>query len=135
MGGGDPSKRGVLGSGSVRGTCKSFNGAHGYGFIALDDGSDIFVHIRDCDGSQPAAGDILAFDLVESPNRPGKMMASNVSGGTAPIESQKGDKGWGKGMMGGYGAYGGGGNGKGGWGGGGGYDAWGGSAAAWGGYG
>ncbi|CAK9045880.1 unnamed protein product [Durusdinium trenchii] len=66
---------------SVSGPCKSFNGMKGWGFIDYG-GQDVFVHIKDCVGGQPAPGDALTFDLEES--APGKYKAKNVSGGSAP---------------------------------------------------
>ncbi|CAE7949544.1 cspLB [Symbiodinium sp. KB8] len=63
-----------------QGSCKSFNGFKGWGFIDYN-GQDVFVHIRDCQGGQPAPGDMLTFDLEES--QPGKFKAKNVVGGTA----------------------------------------------------
>eukprot|EP00440_Ansanella_granifera_P049626 gb/GFBE01053778.1/.p1 GENE.gb/GFBE01053778.1/~~gb/GFBE01053778.1/.p1 ORF type:complete len:120 (+),score=39.00 gb/GFBE01053778.1/:1-360(+) len=70
---------------TASGTCKSFNGMKGWGFVEYN-GTDIFVHIKDCTGLQPKAGDTLTFDLEESKNRPGQYQAKNVSGGTNPRE-------------------------------------------------
>mmetsp|Transcript_18715 Transcript_18715/g.35116 ORF Transcript_18715/g.35116 Transcript_18715/m.35116 type:complete len:220 (-) Transcript_18715:126-785(-) len=63
-----------------QGSCRSFNGLKGWGFIEYN-GQDVFVHIKDCQGGQPAPGDMLTFDLEES--SPGKYKAKNVVGGTA----------------------------------------------------
>lgn len=85
---------GVMGNGSCRGTVKSFNAMKGWGFIEYGD-QDIFVHIRDCIGSQPQTGDMVAFDLEESPAKPGSQKAVHVTGGSAPLGG--GEKGFGKG--------------------------------------
>ncbi|CAE7688017.1 cspA [Symbiodinium sp. CCMP2456] len=72
---------------SATGTVKSFNGAKGFGFIDCGFGTDVFIHIKDCiDGNQPAAGDVLTFDLEPSKSKPGQMQAKNVKGGTAVKE-------------------------------------------------
>mmetsp|Transcript_5931 Transcript_5931/g.10744 ORF Transcript_5931/g.10744 Transcript_5931/m.10744 type:complete len:379 (+) Transcript_5931:75-1211(+) len=72
---------------SATGTVKSFNGAKGFGFIDCGTGTDVFIHIKDCiDGNQPAAGDVLTFDLEPSKSKPGQMQAKNVKGGTAVKE-------------------------------------------------
>lgn len=83
---------------TAQGIVKSFNGAKGWGFVEYG-GLDVFVHIKDCTGGQPALGDILTFDVEPSSHKPGQMQAKNVSGGTAPREMQTG--GCGGGMMGG----------------------------------
>jgi len=78
---------------------KSFNGGKGYGFISYNE-SDVFVHIRDCEGDgQPATGDTVTFEVEESPSKPGTYKAMKVNGGTAPREmpGQAGMKGGGKG--------------------------------------
>ncbi|CAE8720034.1 unnamed protein product, partial [Polarella glacialis] len=89
---------------SAQGLCKSFNGAKGWGFVDCG-GTDVFVHIKDCTGGQPAQGDILTFDVQPNQNKPGQMVAKNVSGGSAPREEQGGMGGMGGkgGMMGGMG--------------------------------
>jgi len=102
--------KGVVGTGTLQGTCKSFNPEKGYGFIQPADGSDnIFFNIKQMqDGSTPQAGDWLTYDVEPSPIKPGQMQGSNVTGGT----------GWGADK------------GKGGFGGG--KDAWGGKGGGWG---
>ncbi|CAE8709818.1 unnamed protein product, partial [Polarella glacialis] len=56
------------------GSVKSFNGAKGFGFVDCGTGTDVFVHIKDCtDGAQPAAGDVLRFDLEPSTSKQGQM--------------------------------------------------------------
>lgn len=84
---------------SNEGTVKSYNGGKGYGFITQDDGSDVFVHERDCGGAAPQAGDRVNFDIEESPSKPGTFVAKNVSGCTGIPEGKggvKGGKGGGK---------------------------------------
>jgi len=71
------------------GTVKSFNGGKGYGFIDVE-GTDIFCHASDCGGAQPAVGDVVTFDLVESPSKPGTFVAKSVTGCSGVLESQKG---------------------------------------------
>jgi len=101
------------GTGQNEAQCKSYNGAKGWGFIEYD-GQDIFLHVKDCQGGTPAAGDWLRFDVEEDPVRgQGQMKAANVSGCTGIPESLKGkgkgmDKGFGKGygpMWGGSGMW------------------------------
>jgi len=109
-------------AGAHQGSCKSFNGEKGFGFIIGGDGADIFFHVRGMtDGTTPQAGDALSFDLEESKIKPGQMQASNIQGGTGWAAPKGGGKDGGKG----YGAA------KGGdsWGG----DSWGAPAASWGG--
>lgn len=76
------------------GTCKSFNGPKGWGFIVGGPefgGVDIFVHIKDCaDGGQPQQGDVLMFTTEESRTKPGQLCAKNVQGGTAPRDAPPG---------------------------------------------
>ncbi|CAE8649794.1 unnamed protein product [Polarella glacialis] len=76
------------------GTCKSFNGLKGWGFIDMG-GTDVFIHIRDVTGLQPKQGDVLSFDVEARAQDPSKYQAKNISGGTAPREQEGG------GMMGG----------------------------------
>jgi len=78
---------------SQEGTVKSFNGAKGYGFITKDDGSDVFVHERDCGGAAPQAGDRVTFEAQESPSKPGTYVAKDVTGCTGIPEGKGGEKG------------------------------------------
>eukprot|EP00930_Biecheleria_cincta_P063686 TRINITY_DN4921_c0_g1_i1.p1 TRINITY_DN4921_c0_g1~~TRINITY_DN4921_c0_g1_i1.p1 ORF type:complete len:197 (-),score=49.04 TRINITY_DN4921_c0_g1_i1:164-754(-) len=55
----------------------------GYGFITSADGEGIFYHHTELKGKPPQEGDTLFYDLAESPKGDGKMVAVNVSGGTA----------------------------------------------------
>jgi cold shock CspA family protein len=118
-----PGGKGIQGTGSMQGTCKSFNAEKGFGFITGADGSDVFVHRSGMvDGSTPQAGDTITFDVEPSKQKPDQMQAVNATGGTG-YDTGKGGKGGGWGMDSwGGGGWGGGGYGasKGGWGGGGG---------------
>jgi len=102
--------KGSAGTGAYQGTCKSFTGEKGFGFIIGSDGSDIFFHAKGLqDGSTPQAGDVLQFDLEDSRLKPGQMQAQNITGGTGLGKGEDkgkgkgygkaegGDKGWGKG--------------------------------------
>ena len=60
------------------GTVKWFNSQKGFGFIATEDGSDIFVHYSDisADGYKALEeGDSVTFDIVDGEKGP---RASNV---------------------------------------------------------
>jgi len=89
----------VEGTGAYEGTCKAF-GMKGFGFITQADGSELFVHVKDCVGSRPVPGDKLKFDIRDSETKPGQQQASNVTGGTAPLVDPNQDKGMGKGAWG-----------------------------------
>lgn len=68
---------------SLTGECKSFSGKNGFGFIVGEDGSDVFVHLRECvDGMVPQKRDMLSYDLGESKHHPGQQVAINVTGGS-----------------------------------------------------
>ena len=67
----------VEGTGAHNGKCKSF-GAKGYGFIIMEDGTEVFFNVKDCVGSKPAAGDILKFDVAESTMKPGSKEAEGM---------------------------------------------------------
>ncbi|MCD6365481.1 MAG: cold-shock protein [Planctomycetes bacterium] len=60
------------------GKVKWFNDSKGFGFIASDDGTDVFVHHSDIQASgfrTLAEGDDVTFDIVDSDKGP---RASNV---------------------------------------------------------
>lgn len=55
------------------GTVKWFNPKKGYGFIATDDGSDIFVHYASISGEGYKSlkeGDAVSFDVVDGDKGP-----------------------------------------------------------------
>merc|ERR1719266_2546981 len=115
----------------MKGTCKKFDSAKGYGFIEGEDGTEYFVHqtqIKAEGFRSLAVGESLEFDVVTGDN--GRTQAHNVTGpgGTNVKGEQRG---------GGGGGYGGGGRGGGGYrgGGGGGYSGGGGGYSGGGGYG
>jgi CspA family cold shock protein len=62
----------------AQGTVKWFNDAKGFGFIAREDGGDVFVHfsaIQDNGFKSLAEGQAVTFDVVDSPKGP---KAANV---------------------------------------------------------
>jgi len=91
---------------SCQGVVRSFNDSKGWGFIAYD-GSDVFVHIKDCQGGKPVVGDTVAFEMDPSKASSGQMKALTVVGGTGSLDDTgKGcGKGKGNGKVVGTGAY------------------------------
>ena len=62
-----------------KGTVKWFNGSKGYGFIAREEGEDVFVHYNAIEGDGYRSldeGDQVQFELGEGPKG---LQASNVS--------------------------------------------------------
>lgn len=84
---------------SSSGTVKSFNANKGFGFVQVD-GTDVFIHLRECQGGLPQVGDTLMFDLEESRSKPGSYKASNITGGTGAMPEQSAGKGGGSGVKG-----------------------------------
>ncbi len=67
----------------LSGVVKWFNDAKGYGFIATDEGKDIFVHYTaiNMDGRKTLSeGQQVEFDIADGPKGP---QAANVSSGSA----------------------------------------------------
>lgn len=57
----------------MKGVCKWFNEKKGFGFITLDDGSDVFVHFSAIkrDGFKSLnEGDKVEFEIQEGPKGP-----------------------------------------------------------------
>ncbi|OGW60421.1 MAG: cold-shock protein [Nitrospirae bacterium RBG_16_64_22] len=62
----------------ARGTVKWFNDAKGFGFIAQEEGKDVFVHFSAIEGDgfkTLAEGDSVEFEVTQGPKGP---QASNV---------------------------------------------------------
>eukprot|EP00406_Dinophysis_acuminata_P076455 CAMPEP_0179263686 /NCGR_PEP_ID=MMETSP0797-20121207/28007_1 /TAXON_ID=47934 /ORGANISM="Dinophysis acuminata, Strain DAEP01" /LENGTH=215 /DNA_ID=CAMNT_0020971853 /DNA_START=40 /DNA_END=687 /DNA_ORIENTATION=- len=74
---------------SCSGTVKSFNGQKGFGFIDFE-GTDVFVHMKDCQGGVPDQGDTVYFDVEDSPAKPGSKRATNVTGGSGAARGVQG---------------------------------------------
>jgi CspA family cold shock protein len=58
---------------TVKGTVKWFNESKGFGFIAKEDGGDVFVHYSEIEGEgykTLAEGDKVTFEVVDSPKGP-----------------------------------------------------------------
>jgi CspA family cold shock protein len=65
----------------ANGTVKWFNDAKGYGFIRVDDGTEVFVHHNDILGEgykSLAEGEAVTFEIVQGDKGP---RATNVAKG------------------------------------------------------
>jgi CspA family cold shock protein len=63
----------------AEGTVKWFNDSKGFGFIAREDGDDVFVHYSAIQGDgfrSLAEGDRVSFDITDGPKGP---QAANVT--------------------------------------------------------
>ncbi|KPK90740.1 cold-shock protein [bacterium SM23_31] len=62
-----------------KGTVKWFNGSKGYGFIAREEGDDVFVHYNSIEGDGYKSldeGDQVQFEIGQGPKG---LQATNVS--------------------------------------------------------
>jgi CspA family cold shock protein len=56
-----------------KGTVKWFNESKGFGFIAKEDGGDVFVHFSEIEGEgfkTLVEGDAVEFEVTDSPKGP-----------------------------------------------------------------
>eukprot|EP00929_Paragymnodinium_shiwhaense_P061931 TRINITY_DN3092_c0_g1_i1.p1 TRINITY_DN3092_c0_g1~~TRINITY_DN3092_c0_g1_i1.p1 ORF type:complete len:245 (-),score=77.50 TRINITY_DN3092_c0_g1_i1:323-1057(-) len=90
------------GTGAFEGVVKSFSPIKAFGFI-IHEGEDLFFHGKECKGSNPAEGDTVRYDVVDSTFKEGMKTAVNVTGGSLPITSHKDAKGKDKGKPGKWG--------------------------------
>jgi len=63
----------------VNGTVKWFNDSKGFGFLAQENGEDVFVHFSAINGSgfkSLAEGDRVSFEVVQGPKG---LQAANVT--------------------------------------------------------
>ena len=71
----------------VRGRVKWFNNTKGFGFIELDQGSDVFVHFRSIlgDGYRTLNKDqAVEFDVVDGPKGPHAENVVKLEGDSPP---------------------------------------------------
>eukprot|EP00929_Paragymnodinium_shiwhaense_P088491 TRINITY_DN4880_c0_g1_i1.p1 TRINITY_DN4880_c0_g1~~TRINITY_DN4880_c0_g1_i1.p1 ORF type:complete len:214 (-),score=76.47 TRINITY_DN4880_c0_g1_i1:121-762(-) len=91
------------GTGAFEGEVKSFNPNKAFGFIKHE-GEDLFFHGKSCKGSYPTAGDVVKYDIEDSPVKAGEKHAVNITGGSVSLFAHRDKgKGKGKGKMGPYG--------------------------------
>jgi len=58
---------------AIKGTVKWFNASKGFGFIAKEDGGDVFVHFSEIEGEgykTLAEGDNVEFEVTDTPKGP-----------------------------------------------------------------
>ena len=70
----------------ANGTVKWFNAEKGYGFIAQDEGGDVFVHYSGIEGEGYRAlteGDLVQFEVVPGPKGPQAKSVKRLSSSSA----------------------------------------------------
>ena len=71
---------------AVRGTVKWFNESKGFGFIAKEDGGDVFVHFSEIEGEgykTLSEGDEVEFKVIDSPKGPKAAHVTKVASAAA----------------------------------------------------
>ncbi len=72
------------------GKVKWFNNTKGYGFIAADDGPDVFVHHSDIEGEGFRSlneGEAVEFEITEGEKGPKAVNVRRAAEGAAPEEA------------------------------------------------
>ena len=71
---------------AVKGTVKWFNESKGFGFIAQEDGGDVFVHFSEIEGEgykTLSEGDEVEFEVIDSPKGPKAAHVTKVASAAA----------------------------------------------------
>eukprot|EP01061_Rhynchopus_euleeides_P045223 TRINITY_DN8047_c0_g1_i1.p1 TRINITY_DN8047_c0_g1~~TRINITY_DN8047_c0_g1_i1.p1 ORF type:complete len:300 (+),score=114.30 TRINITY_DN8047_c0_g1_i1:70-900(+) len=103
---------GVVTIGKQSGKVKAWIGAKGYGFVEMDDGTEVYVHRSALSNGHCLAGKVVYFDFEPQNHESGRKLAKNVTGpgvrpGSAITTGKggKGVKGMRKGIKGGKGRF------------------------------